>query len=841
MLVYVLLISGSGKPASHPMGTTVTIKDFLKGVPVRRQTALKEKAAASQLAKIKATMQAYALARPCTRFTLRILKAKSDKGNFSYAPKSVSTERPDAACIRETAIKILGTKAVDGCKTLTLKASIAEGAESFQLLDVDVADLGDTDDFLLHVLIPSPGATHDFAGVEKPRQYISIDGRPVSTSRGIFKQIIKKFKKAFSSAMNSLSAEKTNDPVMCMHIYCRRGSYDANVEPAKDDVLFEDPDYLLRAVDYLLVQIYGDAAKTIAKQQSGRAANEGTDPGLLLTDARKGSRIQTPHAHNTGEIHGDEGTPMSDHQARHLGNGLSSHKPMDTLGQSSMYDDGEEADECDSIVEEEMRLHNEAQEDDCSKDVSISNPFAIAKMNAAMRKSFGKAPTQEGNGVSNGLPTPQRQRGDIQSSPNANSSAGNIYAQRASPTFVPPSPEASSPPPFPFPHQLRNRRLDGSPSRRPPSHVNGSLELEGTNPWQRVSPSLDPSFGHEELEMSHTSYNRQLPQYVPPRAVTDGTPLGAIPSNFRKLERKARAQRQGTNALKKPFISPVHDPQKVWFDVADRNNSHSQRDRSRNALAQPTSQRPEAINLREIESVSSIPEHPDLAETMQYEARKQQALQNYKQQKISQTLLAAKLPSRPVDAPPQRGLQIISPPSSSPHRNRYLKAKEALQPSTTHSPINPPPQLAPDDPRSILIRERGRHPTDGDQDARPRTRTGKRARTAMLPLETVKESDSVRSLQLKVQVSVDSIAGLAKGMMQFDSYVAEGGEFEGLAAPSELDIRRWEKRLERLVRERCVDSNGSESEFVRESVKIDLSFLLDREGSVSEHVSPTSA
>ena len=834
-------MNGSEKPASHPIGTTVTIKDFLKGVPVRRQTALKDKAAASQLAKIKGTMQAYALARPCTRFTLRVLKAKSDKGNFAYAPKSMSLEKPDAASIRESAIKILGIKAVDGCKTLTLKACIMEGGERYQLLDVDVADIGDTDDFLIHVIIPSLDATHDFSGVEKPRQCISVDGRPVSAARGTFKQIIKKFKKAFASATSSASAEKTKDPIMCMNIHCRRGSYDANVEPAKDDVLFEDPEYLLRAVDYLLVEVYGDSAKTTAKQRPGKEASECAGPDLLLAASWNGSRAQDPYARRTGEKHGDEGIPLSDNRTRFINKGLSSLEPNDTLGQSSMYDDGEEAAGCENLDEREVLLHQEAEEDDRSKDISISNPFAIAKMNAAMRNPTSKALTQEKNIISIGLPTPQRQRGDVQSSPNGEYSARNNIAQRTSPSLVPLSPETSSPPPFPFPHQIRNRRFDGSPSRPPPSDADASLELEEFNPWRGTSPSLDPSLDREVTAMDHRSYNKQFPQYVPTRAVNNDTPLDAIPTNFRRPQPKARAHGQGTNALKKPFISPVHDPQKVWFDVADRNNSHSQRDRSRNVIAQPASQRSEGINLREVDTASPIPEHPDLAETMQYEARKQQALQNYKQQRMSQTLLAAKLPSRPSGVLPQRDLQIMSPPSSSPHRNRYLKAKEALQPSTTHPPANlPPPLLKPEDPRSILIRDRDRdrQVADIDQDSRPRTRTGKRTRTAMLPLETVKESDSVRSLHLNVPVSVDSIARLAEGMVRFDMYVAAGSDFEGLDTPGEADIRRWEKGLERFVRERCVDVHGSASESIGGLVKVDLSFLLDREDSLSEHVPP---
>jgi len=70
------------------------VVDFLKHLPVRRQTALKT--APKNLAKIKQTLQAYAIARPSTRLSLKVLKAKNDKGNWVYAPKAGASV-PDAA------------------------------------------------------------------------------------------------------------------------------------------------------------------------------------------------------------------------------------------------------------------------------------------------------------------------------------------------------------------------------------------------------------------------------------------------------------------------------------------------------------------------------------------------------------------------------------------------------------------------------------------------------------------------------------------------------------------------------------------------------------------------
>lgn len=92
---------------SIPKGTTVRILDFLKTLPVRRQTALKS--ASKSLIKIKRLLQSYALARPSVRFSLKLLKAKNDNGNWIYAPHNVDY-------IPEAARSILGKDVTEQCQ-----------------------------------------------------------------------------------------------------------------------------------------------------------------------------------------------------------------------------------------------------------------------------------------------------------------------------------------------------------------------------------------------------------------------------------------------------------------------------------------------------------------------------------------------------------------------------------------------------------------------------------------------------------------------------------------------------------------------------------------------------
>ena len=104
----------SEKRTSLPVGTTVRVEKFLDTLPVRRQTA--EKNSIKVLAKVKRLLQAYVFARPHLRFSLKVLKAKNDKGNWKY-PKiagiGISKSKPSMFI---AAKDIIGQKVTDQCQ-----------------------------------------------------------------------------------------------------------------------------------------------------------------------------------------------------------------------------------------------------------------------------------------------------------------------------------------------------------------------------------------------------------------------------------------------------------------------------------------------------------------------------------------------------------------------------------------------------------------------------------------------------------------------------------------------------------------------------------------------------
>ncbi|PYH91324.1 hypothetical protein BO71DRAFT_460265 [Aspergillus ellipticus CBS 707.79] len=264
----------STQHASHPVGTSVRITDLFKHIPVRRQTVLKN--TAKTLVKIKKLVQAYAVAQPSKRLSLRVLKAKNENNNWMYAPVN--------AKILEAALKIVGADVVSSC----LVREWPTGGESqtkgaFQLVAV----------------LPDPQS--DLFKTNGLGQYISIDGRPLSAARGIARDIAKLYKSYIRSvASRQEPSPNITDPLLCLHVRCTEASYDVNVEPAKDDVLFEDPQELLSLAEDLLCSVYGPTDRTEKPKAKEKEPVSYKNPFDLLL-ARKSPDSQ-PKSHATSFV-----------------------------------------------------------------------------------------------------------------------------------------------------------------------------------------------------------------------------------------------------------------------------------------------------------------------------------------------------------------------------------------------------------------------------------------------------------------------------------------------------------------------------------------------------------
>jgi hypothetical protein len=275
-------------------------------------------------------MQAYALARPAVRFRLHVLKAKSNKADFIYAPKASSN-------VEDAVLKVIGKDCALQCDWTALESN----------------------EFEIHAFLPKPTAN----GLKIANQgaFISVDSRPILHGRGTIKQVVSAFKDRLRKSNPSLATVK--DPFCCMNVICPPGSYDPNIEPAKDDVMFDHSELVLGAVDKLLCSYYPEAAQAMNDVETPTSAQrpfvpasddlpvQGEASFALPEERSESSRQPTPE-------------PRSD-QPR---------------WRSSMY--GIDEDDLEHMQENQPPT---IEEEEGSRSAAVSNPWTIARMNTSIK------------------------------------------------------------------------------------------------------------------------------------------------------------------------------------------------------------------------------------------------------------------------------------------------------------------------------------------------------------------------------------------------------------------------------------------------------------------------
>ena len=725
--------------------------------------------------------------------------------------------------------------------------------------------------------------------------YLSIDSRPVSCTRGTLQQVISSYKSHLRSATSSEDNVKIWDPFLCLNISCPRGSYDANVEPAKDDVLFTNSESFLEIVESFFNKIYGKVqpapsrppTKNVSRVQphgieillARKEAPVGSAPvGILPT---VGSTLPLPQSTPEPSVHaqqvsnplktsaidsspvapprqdgGESSKVMRCANTKHsttqeasrgaLPSLLPSHDPSTNVltegicpepsgnaipdeakrgWKGSMYavDEEEEAD-LESRQQERPRSPMDLgpEEDEHLRDVEVSNPWAFAKLNAAMRSS----------GRNKQLHTPGRQLGDAGNS--TDPSLDDFPQQADPPPLRKPSPHVNqarsspeaaypTPSPFPFPLKARGRRKAENPgvnalSSPAPSnkehHKRGALDtwvqksLDGCDELEGSPGTLQGDQGSPDLPYS--------PDFISARSLPlGGTPLSEIPDVSQRTRRKPLPRKQPQSNIDRPFVPPVRDPNNVWFDIGEYpSQRRPQKPRPNNdhqdiAKAPPLILRDDGIEDDEADR-SLPPIHPDLAITLDYEARKQIASEAYRKVLRQQAVAASKAQTHvPDPLHPQH-----TATTSSPHKNRQAKAIAALHhPSTTPSPEETT-ALDPSDPRAYLLRTQ--HQQAPESQLRGKSR---RQKTSMLPFESVTEENYVGDLTFPIHdVNTDDVEQDMKESGAWDQYVNRGEDGKGFGNVDTGTTKRWEGRIKEMVREMYAEGE----EGGRANVDVDL-------------------
>ncbi|KAI1083080.1 hypothetical protein F5B20DRAFT_596288 [Whalleya microplaca] len=281
-VIHVLPDSGGvskQQAASAPVGTTVSISKLFGRLPVREQVAIKD--SVKTLDQMRDLLRSYAMARPQLRLSFKILQ--SPKQCWSYSPKR------DAG-VSEAALQLFGTELKANCFEKTFKVSAQNTGDNEERRSETPQECSSEGSYTFEAFIVRPDA--DISKVPKHR-YFSVDGRPVSAKRGTMKKLSSIYTGHIAHA--SHKPLSTNTPKECfirLNIECPPGSYDVNIEPSKDDVLFSGEEAILDRFTDLCKEVYG-TTKAGNPSPSSQAQQHNSTPEHENESA--GHRSLSPH------------------------------------------------------------------------------------------------------------------------------------------------------------------------------------------------------------------------------------------------------------------------------------------------------------------------------------------------------------------------------------------------------------------------------------------------------------------------------------------------------------------------------------------------------------------
>ncbi|MCJ1477607.1 hypothetical protein MMC13_006280 [Lambiella insularis] len=777
---------------SHPVGTTVRVVDFLKHMPVRRQTALK--ATAKIPSKVKAILQAYALARPSVRFSFKVLKAQNDKDHWLYAPKVGAT-------VTDAALKVVSQQVVAQCQWHSWTPSAASPADSTPENSFAASE-NSNHGYILESLLPRKDCGH----------YISVDSRPVTCSRGTLKQVLSLYKSYMQSLSSMWQQGKLVEPFLFLNIVCPPGSYDPNIEPAKDDVLFTNPEGLIRTIEEFLTTIYGkreyplSEAPTRKVQRdrhydfeqllSSRSTTAPHEAQQRLKATQRDSISQKPRGRidlsmtevppsMDGDVHEEilrsNAAPTSSVAFSQSGSSINQNDIEAQVAEKhwkrGMYDADEES-EFDVDPAGETDITALEEDNVVSRDVTNLNPWTIAKLNAPVRRAQPANTLQSNSSLraTEQLLTPAKNLTDrsTYSSPSAGICHGTNIGMSTN----------SLPSPVPSPASVTASTGGVSQQAELPFSSNPRHNMI-RNGIQTHTDSVQPA--ERQSQFSST-----IPSgFVSARNLPTGTPLSEIPDITQRTRKQSHRGQQQQGIIHRPFVAPSQNPQSVdpmpgpprQFRSARSDQQQLHRTVQSELLLSDLQS--DETRLLDVRGPNPQPRkmHPDLAVTMEYEERKHLAMQ---QRKAQQRQLS--LNSVPPGA--RQPLVSSSTNSNSPHKNRYNAAIAALSRSA----------LEHNDSRRHLARALAAEAATSPMAARDEGQPLKRRRTANMPFEKVPQNQEVHDLVHTVRTTQEHMVNKVTASAGWDDYIKSGVMSRGINCTRE-EARMWQETLDMLLRQ----------------------------------------
>jgi DNA mismatch repair protein MutL len=761
---------------SHPIGTTVTITKFMYNIPVRKQTFLKE--TSKSLGKIKELLQAYILARPNIKFSFKV--SKESKASWSYAP------RPSDG-VKEAVTQLFGKEVASQCISRSSRfpkrihdLNIAMGrGKAISAVANSLAP--DSSDFSVDVFLPKPGADPSKIGYG---QFISVDQRPVSHEKNTMRRIVSIFKHYMKESISG-SSENIKNPFLRLNITCPMGSYDPNVEPAKNDVIFINESIVLEIIENQFREVYGEP-KVVTSLLPRQLLKDKFDVFELLLARNPPASI----ANDLSSPPMNELIPTQPLGTSILGISIGSiAKDLDAIEGSSVIEnegidepvDGRKRkwalDMSRDLTEEVEGYAGRSGRSQKSQSTHISapiveddprnslNPWIIAKMTTPIQQRNQREITTTpvsypvSRPVVDSLPTPQHSSGSVASRPNILSQGGTSRPRQTSPNNDVRSLD------FPL---VQNR-----PYQHPEL---GGIQRQSLGPNKR---SLTGEFDDEVLlDGDNSEVFRPRNDFISARNVGDAALLSP----------PASLGPRNPRSLSKPFVPPMRkSTESISLNTVD--SLRQTKLATDYAASRSCNGIPQGVTVQQ--------PNPDLEWSMEFEHRKELASRRRRDE-----LRAAALEVNNSDKH-----EVLH---TSPHKNRYLAAiatLEAGHPITSNSGTVKEPfktSLPDGDPRAYVMRRQmsvmAHKAGEGPKMIR--------AKSNKLPLENIPENEKTHNILLKLPADMDRLQRVAKELMKSDTYVKEGTAICGLRTDGP-DTTGLASRVQAIV-SKWMESQGKE-------------------------------
>ncbi|KAF2968991.1 hypothetical protein GQX73_g4607 [Xylaria multiplex] len=761
------------KQTSAPVGTTVSITNLFSRHPVRKKVAVKE--AKKTLNEIQKLLRSYVMAQPQLKILFKVIKAPAK--TWSYSPSRNPT-------LIEAALQLFGAEVTSNCLSKTLEISPSNTNSDYSAQELSTPT---TDKFLFEVLLANPDASLQ----KVPKyHYFSVDGRPISAVRGVAKRLLNIY---LEHLKRSTLVKDISDCFIRLNIRCPPGSYDANIEPSKDDVLFSDEQIILDAFRRLCDDLY--KPDLVVHQGTLSTVNTQMNDIPTISDQN-----QLHRAHN------------SQTQPDLLGCARkATHNPQQTPPEVSQYERNHSVNQA-SIPKESI----------CDKESPknrTSTSISFTPINGASLPSCSQ-PTGTSDKQSKPFSVPNSLKVDM--SVDLNEHSERSRRQRPQVAREPPCPQGT--------------RTSGE-------HNTG----DRLNPWviAKMSNSVEVS---PDAALGCAPGSPATPE--PPVLRHIMAPPGDLdfPSNHQNIEHLSLSSFQRPTVPGGPYRSPLSSPLKrnlPWTPP-----SSLEKNRYTDVSQVESARSPPADGFKQTQISFGGPRSSRRRGGAQGDASQAQV---HSRRLLSELEINSNLNMQDIFSAAKKNLhyqisqmgddkeiEMAKNGDSQQHRRELSRQRQpfgVLQTNTFNNSKTPGDDREPiattlptGDPRAYLLR---RQKSMAAEESGTKPKKLRRLKSSLLPLENTSPEFRIHMLSSTVSISGLALKRLVRRITKYDEYVMYGTLIDGLEM-SLSEGRVVESRLQKLLAEQKENIGHEDTE--SETIIVDLQAKLKGKGALDERL-----